>query len=259
MSLKLENRVAVITGAGSGMGRATAELFAREGAAVVVADLNASGASETADKIKAGGGKAIVSHTDVSNASQVEAMINMAVQKYGRIDILHNNAGMIIVKFLEDTTEQEWDTLLGVNLKSIFLGVKYAVPHMKRQGGGGIINTASTGSLMGQYMTPAYIASKGGVLMLTKTLALDYAKFNIRVNCICPGAVDTPMLRKHFNNSPDPELAARREQDLMPIGRFLDPMEIAEGALYLASDSARGVTGTALVIDGGSLAGCYAG
>jgi NAD(P)-dependent dehydrogenase (short-subunit alcohol dehydrogenase family) len=186
-------------------------------------------------------------------------MINLALQTYGRIDILHNNAGVIIVKFLEDTSEEEWDWVLGVNVKSIFLAVKYAIPYMKRQGGGCIINTASTGSFMGQYMTPAYIASKGAVLLLTKTLSLDYAKFNVRVNCICPGAVDTPMLRRHFNKSPDPDLAARREQDLMPIGRFLEPEEIAEGALYLASDAARGVTGTSLVIDGGSLAGPYAG
>jgi dihydroanticapsin dehydrogenase len=126
---------------------------------------------------------------------------------------------------------------------------------MKRQGGGCIINTASTGSFLGQYRTPAYIASKGGVLQLTKTLALDYARDNIRVNCICPGAVDTPMVRRHFALSPDPEKAAEVEQRLIPIKRFLQPDEIAHAALYLASDHARGVTGSALVIDGGSLAG----
>ncbi|MGA7765299.1 MAG: glucose 1-dehydrogenase [Candidatus Sulfotelmatobacter sp.] len=259
MGLKLENQVAVITGAASGMGQATAKLFAREGASVVVADVNMAGVGETVASIKAAGGKAVASRTDVTKASEVEEMINCALQTYGRLDILHNNAGVIIVKFLEDTSEEEWDWLMGVNLKAIFLAVKYVIPHMKRQGGGCIINTASTGSFLGQYMTPAYIASKGAVLMLTKTLALDYAKSNIRVNCICPGAVETPMLRRHFNNSPDPELAARREQDLMPVGRFLQPEEIAEGALYLASNSARGVTGTALVIDGGSLCGFYAG
>lgn len=259
MASKLENRVAVVTGAGSGMGRATARLFAREGASVVVADINAAGAHETVENIRADGGEAVVSCTDVTKAQQVEAMINLAIQTYGRIDILHNNAGVIIVKFLEDTSEEEWDWVMNVNLKSIFLAVKYAVSWMKRQGGGCIINTASTGSFMGQYMTPAYIASKGAVLLLTKTLSLDYAQFNIRVNCICPGAVDTPMLRRHFNSSADPELAARREQELMPIKRFLAPEEIAEGALYLASDAALGVTGTSLVIDGGSLAGPYAG
>lgn len=254
----MEGRVAVVTGAGSGMGRATAQLLAREGARVAVADINTEGANETVHSITSAGGKAIAVPTDVTKGVEVETLIRRAVDTYGRIDILHNNAGVIIVKFLEDTSEEEWDRLMGVNLKSIFFGVKYAVPYMKKQGGGCIINTASTGSFLGQYMTPAYIASKGAVLMLTKTLALDYAKYNIRINCICPGAVDTPMLRRHFDNSPDPELAARREQELMPIKRFLQPDEIAEGVLYLASDVARGITGTALVIDGGSLAGCYA-
>jgi NAD(P)-dependent dehydrogenase (short-subunit alcohol dehydrogenase family) len=147
------------------------------------------------------------------------------------------------------------DHLLGVNLKSIFLAVKYAVPHMKKQGRGCIINTASTGGFLGQYRTPAYIASKGGVVLLTKTLALDYAQYNIRVNCICPGAVDTPMLRRHFSSSPDPEHAAELEKRLIPLKRFLDPEEIAQAALYLASEHARGITGSALVVDGGSLAG----
>lgn len=258
MALKLEGRVAVITGAGSGMGRASAQVLAREGAMVVVADIDLEGAKETVRSVTSAGGNALPMKTDVAKGSEVEALIRQTVESYGRIDILHNNAGVIIVKFLEDTSEEEWDRLMGVNLRSIFLGVKYAVPYMKKQGSGCIINTASTGSFLGQYMTPAYIASKGGVLMLTKTLALDYAKYNIRINCICPGAVDTPMLRRHFNNSPDPELAARREQELMPIKRFLQPEEIAEAVLYLASDVARGITGTALVIDGGSLAGCYA-
>jgi NAD(P)-dependent dehydrogenase (short-subunit alcohol dehydrogenase family) len=256
--LKLENQVAIVTGGASGMGRATAVAFAREGAKVVVADINAPGLAETVETIKAAGGTVVASQTDVTKASEVEAMINLAVQNYGRLDILHNNAGVVMVKFLEDTSEEEWDWLMGVNLKSIFLAVKYAIPHMKHQGGGCIINTGSTGSFLGQYMTPAYIASKGAVLMLTKTLALDYAKSNIRVNCICPGAVDTPMLRRHFANSPDPELAARRERELVPIGRFLLVEEIAEAALYLASSLAGGVTGTALVIDGGSLCGFYA-
>jgi 3-oxoacyl-[acyl-carrier protein] reductase len=254
---KLEQQVAIITGAGSGIGRATAELFAQEGARVVVADLNKNAADQTAKQINDHQGEAIAWQLDVADGVQMRALAEETVRRYGRIDILHNNAGMVLVKFLEDMDESEWDRLMGVNLKSIFLGVKYAVGYMKQRKSGCIINTASTGSFLGQYMTPAYIASKGGVLMLTKTLALDYAQYNIRVNCICPGAVDTQMLRQHFNDSDSPKLAAEREMALIPIRRFLDPSEIAAGALYLASEAARGVTGTALSIDGGSLAGFY--
>jgi 3-oxoacyl-[acyl-carrier protein] reductase len=252
---ELEGQVAVITGAGSGMGRATALTFAREGAIVVVADIDRDGGSETTARIEKAGGQAAFVPTDVARGEDVRRLVDGAVERYGKIDILHNNAGIILVKFLEDMTEEEWDRVLAVNLKSIFFGVSYAVPHMKARRRGCIINTASTGSFLGQYMTPAYIASKGGVAMLTKTLALDYARYHIRVNCICPGAVDTPMLRRHFATSPEPEKAAEFEKQLIPIKRFLDPDEIAEAALYLASDRARGITGTALVVDGGSLAG----
>ena len=257
MQKKLEKQVAIITGAGSGIGRATAELFAQEGARVVVADLNKEDADQTAKRINDSQGESIARQVDVADPVQVQALVEETISRYGKIDILHNNAGMIVVKFLEDMEESEWDRLMGVNLKSIFLAVKYTIGHMKQQKSGCIINTASTGSFLGQYMTPAYIASKGGVLMLTKTLALDYAQYNIRVNCICPGAVDTQMLRQHFDNSESPKLAAEREMALIPIRRFLDPSEIAAGALYLASEAARGITGTALSIDGGTLAGSY--
>jgi meso-butanediol dehydrogenase / (S,S)-butanediol dehydrogenase / diacetyl reductase len=252
---QLQNKVALITGAGSGMGRATATVFAREGAKVVVVDINESAAKETAAKVTATGGEAIFVTADVSRGEDAQRMIEAALDTYGRIDVLHNNAGVFLLKFLEDTSEEEWDHLMGINLKSIFWAIKFAVPHMKKQGRGCIINTASTGGFLGQYMTPAYIASKGGVVLLTKTLALDYAKHNITVNCICPGAVETPMLRRAFADSPDPETAMQRERQLVPIKRFLDPEEIAYAALYLASDQARGITGTALVVDGGALAG----
>lgn len=253
--MELNRRVAIITGAGSGIGRATARLFAREGALVVTADLQAEAGEETVQLIREAGGESIFVRTDVSKASDVMHLVQTAVERYGRLDILHNNAGMFLVKYLEDMAEEEWDRILGVNLKSIFLGVKYAVPHMKAQRSGVILNTASTGSFIGQHRTPAYIASKGGVAMLTKTLALDYAEYGIRVNCICPGAVNTPMLQQHFATSPDPVRAAEVEQRLIPLKRFLDPEEIAEAALYLCSDRSRGVTGAAMPVDGGSLAG----
>ena len=252
---QLDQKVALITGASSGMGRATAVLFAREGARVVVVDIDEPGGEATVEQIRDAGGEGVFVQADVSRAADAERMIGAAVEGYGRIDILHNNAGMVLVKFLEDTSEEEWDRLMGVNLKAIFLAVKYAVPYMKRQGGGCIINTASTGSFAGQYMTPAYIASKGGVLQLSKTLALDYAQHKIRVNCICPGTVDTPMVRQHIETSPDPARTEALERQLIPLKRFLDPEEIAYAALYLASEQARGITGSALVIDGGTLAG----
>ncbi len=251
----LADQVALITGAGSGMGRATAALFAREGAKVVVVDIDEAGGEETVTQIRAESGEAIFVRTDVARAADAEAMIQQTIDTYGRLDILHNNAGVVAVKFLEDMSEEEWDWLMGVNLKAIFLAVKYAVPHMKAQGSGCIINTGSTSSFEGQYMTPAYVASKGGVVQLTKTLALDYAQYKIRVNAVCPGTVDTPLVRQHLEKSPDPIRAAEIEKKLIPLKRFLQPEEIAHAVLYLASDQAGGVTGSALVIDGGTLAG----
>ena len=251
----LEGQVALITGAGSGMGRSTAELFAQEGARVVVVDIDEAGGEQTVATIRAAGGEAIFTRADVAKSSDAEAMIHLAIETYGRLDVLHNNAGVVSVKFLEDMSEEEWDWLMGVNLKAIFLAVKYAVPHMKAQGGGCIINTGSTGSFIGQYRTPAYIASKGGVIQLTKTLALDYAEHKIRVNAICPGTVDTPLVRQHIEGSPDPARAEAIEKQLIPLKRFMQPEEIAHAALYLASVPAGGITGSAMVIDGGTLAG----
>jgi len=252
---KLHDCVVLITGAASGIGQATAELFASEGAKVACIDLDDAGTHETVRRIGQAGNEAIAVCADVSNASQVAAAVDQTIKTYGRIDILHNNAGMFLTKFLEDMTENEWDHLINVNLKSIFLGVKYVVPSMKRQGSGCIINTASVGSFLGQYRSSAYVASKGAVAMLTKSLALDYAQFNIRVNCIAPGSVETPMTQKAINESPDPAAAEKLERDHAPIGRFIRPKEIAQAALYLASDTAMAVTGTSLVVDGGYLAG----
>ena len=251
----LSGQVALITGTGSGVGRATAALFAKEGAKVVVVDLNQTAGEKTVAQINIDGGTALFQQADVAKSADAQRMVQQTIDTYGRLDILHNNAGVVAVKFLEDMSEEEWDWLMGVNLKAIFLAIKYAVPHMKALGSGCIINTGSTSSFEGQYMTPAYCASKGGVVQLSKTLALDYAQYKIRVNAVCPGTVDTPLVRHHLENSTDPVRAEAIEKQLIPLKRFLQPEEIAHAALYLASDQASGVTGSALVIDGGTLAG----
>jgi len=185
----------------------------------------------------------------------VKTMIEVTVSRWGKVDILFNNAGIVLVKFLEETTAEEWDRVMGVNVKSIFLAVKYAVPYMRKQGGGVILSTASIGSFVGQFKTPAYVASKGAVMLLTKSLALDYGPDRIRVNCICPGITDTAMLREHIEASGDPQAVILERTARVPAGRFLMPEDIARAALYLVSDDSDGVTGIAHVVDGGLLAG----
>ncbi len=252
--MRLRGKVAVVTGAGGGIGRASAILFAKEGAKVTVVDIKCDLGEETVGLIQDAGGKAYHACADVTRESEVKGMLDETVARWGRLDILFNNAGIVMVKFLEEMSEAEWDRLMNVNVKSVYLAVKHAVEHMRRQGGGVILNTASIGSFVGQFKTPAYIASKGAVMLLTKSLALDYAADNIRVNCVCPGVVDTPMVRKHLEASGDPAARARERARRIPIGRFLTPEEIAQAALYLVSDEAAGVTGVAHVVDGGLLA-----
>lgn len=253
--MKLKGKVAVVTGGARGIGRASAILFAKEGAKVVVADNRSDLGQETALLIEEAGSQAHFLLTDVTDETQVKAMVDDAVAHWGRIDILFNNAGIVLAKFLEDTTTAELDRVLSVNLKSIFLAVKQVVPHMRRQRGGVILNTASVNSFVGQFKLPVYTASKGAALLLTKSLALDYAVDNIRVNCICPGITDTPMLREHMEASGDPAAIIRERRARVPLGRFLTPQDIARAALYLVSDESDGVTGIAHVVDGGLIAG----
>lgn len=253
--MKLKDKVAVVTGAARGIGRASAVLFAKEGAKVTVADTRPDLGQETVRLIEAAGGEGYFALTDVSNEAQVKAMVDATVARWGRLDILFNNAGIALVKFLEETTEAEWDRLMAVNLKSIFLAVKHVVPRLRRQGGGVILNTASIGSFVGQFRTPAYVASKGAVMLLTKSLALDYGSDNIRVNCLCPGITDTPMFREHTEASGDPAAVMRKRKARVPLGRFLTAEDIAQAALYLVSDDSAGITGIAHVVDGGILAG----
>lgn len=252
--------MALVTGGSGGIGRATARLLAREGARVLVADLKVPEGRETVDMIAREGGEAAFRRTDVASEEDARAAVSQAAEAWGRIDILVNNAGINLVKFAEDTTVEEWDRVMAVNVRSMFLFVKHTVPHMRRAGGGSIVNVGSIGSFTGQFKTPAYNASKGAVLLFTKCLALDYGRDCIRVNCVCPGITDTPMLREHFDKLPNAEEVIRQRADRVPLNRFLQPEDVGNAIVYLASDDASGVTGTAHVVDGGILAGCeYSG
>ena len=255
---KLDGKVALITGAGSGMGRAAALLFAKEGAKLAAADYDPAGGQETVRMIKEAGSEAIFIEADVSKAADVERMVMMTVEAYSRIDILYNNAGIPGRKMVPtaETTERDWDMVLDINLKGVFLGSKYAIPVMLDQGGGVIINTASVAGILASPNFSAYCASKAGVILLTKAMALEYGKRNIRVNCICPSFVQTPFTEPLMPVDPEAQQAFLRAQTLGRIGR---PEEIAQAALYLASDDSTLVTGTALLVDGGWTAGKYLG
>lgn len=246
--MSLEDKAAAITGAGSGMGRATAELFARRGASVAVVDIDAEAARETADAVETAGGNAVPIEADVSRTAEVEAFVDRTVEAFGSIDVLHNNAGIPMESTpVEDVTEETWDRIQDVNLKSAFLGAKYAVPHMREQGGGVILNTASTAGIRPRTGLSAYSASKGGMIALTKQLAYELADADIRVNAICPVATDTDMLPEFTSEG----LSVEDMADTIPMGRLAKPEDIAEAAAYLASDGAEMVTGTALEVDGG--------
>jgi NAD(P)-dependent dehydrogenase (short-subunit alcohol dehydrogenase family) len=242
-------KVALVTGASSGIGRATALAFAREGAKVVVADVTVEGGEETVAQVKKAGGEAIFVKTDVSKAVEVEALVAKAVATYGRLDCAHNNAGIAgNAKTIVDDTEDNWDRILAINLKGVWLCMKYEIAHMLKQGGGAIVNTASGAGLIGVRRGGAYVASKHGVVGLTKTAALEYAKAGIRVNCVCPGPIDTPMLQGIGGSN---QVVIERMVAAQPGGRLGKPAEIAEAAVWLCSDAASFVTGLPMPVDGG--------
>jgi NAD(P)-dependent dehydrogenase (short-subunit alcohol dehydrogenase family) len=247
--MRLKEKVALITGAGSGIGREAALLFAKEGAKVVAVDMNDAAGKETATAIEKDGGRAVFVHADVSRSADVEAMIAAAKKTYGRLNVLFNNAGIFPANdgSVLETDEKTWDLVLSVNLKGVFLGCKYGIPAMLESGGGSIVNTASFVALMGS-ATPqiAYTASKGGVLALTREIAVEFARSGIRVNAICPGPVDTPLLQELFS---DPARKARRLVHI-PMGRLAQAKEVAQAALFLASDDSSYVNGTAFTVDG---------
>lgn len=251
----LENKVALITGGAAGIGRATALLFASERAAVAVADIDREGATAVAQQICHDGGRAIGLSCDVSQAIDAQRAVDETVQCLGGLDILFNNAGIIRRASLLETSEAEWDRVMAVNVKSIYLLSRSAIPVMERAGGGVIVNTASGWGLVGGRDAISYCASKAAVINMTRAMALDHGPQNIRVNCVCPGDTDTAMLREEAGQLGEAEadfLAAAADR---PLGRIGQPEEIARAVLYLASDQSSFVTGTALVVDGGGLAG----
>jgi NAD(P)-dependent dehydrogenase (short-subunit alcohol dehydrogenase family) len=249
MKRMFEDKVALVTGGSSGIGRATALAFARAGASVVVADVAEDGGEETVELIKETGGVADFVRTDVSKAADVAALIRAAVSTYGRLDYAFNNAGTDgELAPTADCTEENWDRLIATNLKGVWLCMKHEIPQMLQQGSGVIVNMASVAGLVGFPGIPAYSASKHGIVGLTKAAALEYAKAGIRINAVCPGAIRTPMLTRFWANTPgiEAQLVA-----LEPVGRLGEPEEIAEAVVWLCSNGASFMTGVAMPVDGG--------
>lgn len=253
MAGRLEDKVGLVTGGASGIGRATAMAFARQGAKVVLADLVVDGGEEVVRLIKEAGGEAIFVKCDVSKTAEVEAMINKAVETYGRLDYAFNNAGIEgDIAPVAECTEENWDRVIAVNLKGVWLCMKYEIRQMLKQGRGAIVNMSSVSGLVGDPDHPAYGASKHGVSGLTKAAALEYARAGIRVNAVCPAAIRTPMIERTLQAQP--ELSWQSLASGHPMGRIGEPEEVAEGVLWLCSDAASFITGHLLVLDGGLIA-----
>jgi NAD(P)-dependent dehydrogenase (short-subunit alcohol dehydrogenase family) len=255
--MQLEGKVAIITGAGSGIGEATAKLFVSQGAKVVIADWNESEANRVADEInmkQPGYESAIAVTADVSTEQQVKLLVQQALSVYGAIDILFNNAAVVLAKELEDISEAEWTRTLDINLKSVYLMIKHCVPEIKKSRGS-IVNMSSLNGLIGQRQNPVYSATKGAIIAMTKALALDYARDGVRVNCICPAGVMTPLLEEWIGQQPDQAATVQALTDMHPLGRCATTDEIASAVLYLAGSQSNFVTGIALTVDGGASLG----
>ena len=251
--MDFSNKVVLITGSGSGIGRATAVLYAKHGAKVVVNDLIAKRGEETLELVKKTGAEGIYVQSDISVASDAESMIKETIKAFGKLDILVNNAGIIVPGRVDNITEEDIDRVLKVNVKGVFLVSKYAILEMKKAGGGTIVNIASVAALKGIADRSGYSASKGAVLSLTRAMAIDYIKDNIRVNCVCPGTTYTPALEERMQALPDPEAARAAFIARQPMGRLGKDEEIAQAVLFASCDEAAYMNGSIISIDGGAL------
>ena len=248
--MRLKNKVAIITGSSKGIGLGCALVFAREGAKVVVTSRHRNEGEKAADRINSEGGKAVYIRTDVSKQESVKKMVKETVRKFGKIDILINNAAYHISKNVEETTEEEWDFIVDTNLKSVFLCSKYCIPYLRKTKGA-IVNMSSMVGLVGQSNAGAYSATKGGIIAMTKGMALDFARDGIRVNCICPGWIETPLVEDWFSQQKDPDKAREYIYSVHPPGRIGTIEECGYAALYLVSSESSFVTGIDLPVDGG--------
>lgn len=255
--MRLAGKTAIVTGSGSGIGRAIAQLFAREGAKVGVIDKDEASGYQTLEMISAQHGQAAFFRADVSQSAEIHQAVDATVSKFGKLDILVNNAAVQFLATLVDTSEETWDKIHNVNLKGVFLGCKFAIPEILRAGGGSIVNIASVLGFVADPDLAAYCAAKGGVIALTKVAALTYGPQRIRVNCICPGDVETPLVQSYFDKDPNPEQLRQTVCSKYALRRIAKPEEIANVALFLASDESSFVTGSTLVVDGALTVKCY--
>ena len=252
--MRLAGKTAIITGAGKGIGRAAACLFAEEGASIVVADIDSGAARDAVAQVREAGGEAMYTVGDVGVASDAERMVAVGLEAFGKVDILINNAAVMAHGSVHEISEEAWDHVLRVDLKSVFLMSRCVLPHMLERGSGAIVNVSSGAGMAGWYNQAAYDAAKGGVVNLTRQMALDYAARGVRVNCLVPAIIDTDQLRGAVAQRPNPEAEIERLRAQVPLGRMGTAREIAYGALFLASDEASYSVGAALVLDGGYLA-----
>lgn len=248
---RLEGKHAIVTGGASGIGKAIVKMFMNEGAKVIVADIDLNSAKKLCNELK---NNAIPFKVDVSSAESCSSLVNFCEKEFSRLDVLVNNAGIGLASKLPETSQDDWQKVIDVNLKGTFLGMKYAIPLMKKSGGGSIINISSIAALVGLVDRAVYSASKGGIIAMSRAAAIDHVKDNIRINCIAPGTVDTPWIERITQTYENPTAAKKGMMDRQPHGRLVSPNEIAAMAVYLASDESKSTIGTVMVVDGGMTA-----